>query len=157
MLLPSARVTLVYNPKLNHQGKFHVSLEEKIYELRQEKLKQIEALGQRAYPYRFEFTHTVPQILAEYGEKTAEELTGNRVDVKVAGRIVSIRLQGKAGFAHLQQDGKRLQIYVKLDFVGAELDETYLKEAIERTRTVTKGSMVKVALRERAGRAGKAG
>src|SRR5947209_8317502 len=96
----------------------HVSLEEKIYELRQEKLKQIEALGQRAYPYRFEFTHTVPQILAEYGEKTAEELTGNRVDVKVAGRIVSIRLQGKAGFAHLQQDGKRLQIYVKLDFVG---------------------------------------
>ncbi|HEX3154370.1 MAG TPA: lysine--tRNA ligase, partial [Candidatus Angelobacter sp.] len=34
------------------------------------------------------------------------------------GRIISIRLQGKAGFAHLQQGGKRLQIYVKLDFVG---------------------------------------
>ena len=95
-----------------------MSLEEKIYELRQEKLKQIEALGQQAYPYRFEFTHAIPQILAEYGEKTAEELEGNRVNVKVAGRIVSIRLQGKAGFAHLQQDGKRLQIYVKLDFVG---------------------------------------
>ena len=31
---------------------------------------------------------------------------------------MSIRGQGKAGFAHLQQAGKRLQIYVKLDFVG---------------------------------------
>src|SRR4051812_7488338 len=31
---------------------------------------------------------------------------------------MSIRGQGKAGFAHLQQDGQRLQIYVKLDFVG---------------------------------------
>src|SRR5439155_187527 len=118
LLLPTAPVALIYNPRFNYKAYITVSLEEKIYKLRQEKLKQIEALGQQAYPYRFEFTHTVPQILAEYGEKTAEELAGNRVDVKVAGRIVSIRLQGKAGFAHLQQDGKRLQIYVKLDFVG---------------------------------------
>jgi lysyl-tRNA synthetase class 2 len=95
-----------------------VSLEQKIYELRQEKLRQIEALGQQTYPYRFDFTHTVPQILSEYGEKTAEQLDNPRVDVKVAGRIISLRLQGKAGFAHLQQGGKRLQIYVKLDFVG---------------------------------------
>jgi len=95
-----------------------VSLEDHIYQLRQEKLKQIEALGQQTYPYKFEFTHTIPLILEQYGGKTAEELEQNRVTVKVAGRIVSIRLQGKAGFAHLQQDGKRLQIYVKLDFVG---------------------------------------
>ena len=95
-----------------------MSLEQKIYELRQEKLKQIEALGQPAYPYKFEFTHTVPQILAEYGEKAAEQLENPRVNVKVAGRIISLRLQGKAGFAHLQQGGQRLQIYVKLDFVG---------------------------------------
>ena len=96
----------------------HVSLEDHIYQLRQEKLKQIEALGQQAYPYKFEFTHSIPQILEEHGGKTAEELEPNRVNVKVAGRIVSIRLQGKAGFAHVQQNGQRLQIYVKLDFVG---------------------------------------
>ena len=59
---------------LNYQGKIHVSLEQKIYELRQEKLREIEKLGQPAYPYKFEFTHTVPQILAEYGEKAAEQL-----------------------------------------------------------------------------------
>jgi lysyl-tRNA synthetase class 2 len=60
----------------------------------------------------------VPEILAAYSEKTAEQLETPRVAVKVAGRIISLRLQGKAGFAHLQQGGKRLQIYVKLDFVG---------------------------------------
>ncbi len=95
-----------------------MSFEENVYQLRQEKLRQIEALGQQAYPHKFAVTHTVPQVLAEYGDKTAEQLENPRVPVRVAGRIISIRLQGKAGFAHLQQGGQRLQIYVKLDFVG---------------------------------------
>jgi len=95
-----------------------MSFEQNVYQLRQEKLRQIEALGQQAYPHKFEFTHAVPQILAEYTDKTAEQLENPRVEVKVAGRIISIRLQGKAGFAHLQQGGQRLQVYVKLDFVG---------------------------------------
>ncbi len=95
-----------------------MALDQKIYELRRDKLKQIEALGQQAYPYRYETTHLIPQILDQYSPKTAEELTEPRVNVSVAGRLMSIRLQGKAGFAHLQQNGKRLQIYVKLDFVG---------------------------------------
>ena len=95
-----------------------MALDDKIYELRKEKLKQIEALGQLAYPYRYESTHTIPQILDLYLPKTAEELAEPRVNVSVAGRIMSTRLMGKAGFAHLQQGGKRLQIYVKLDFVG---------------------------------------
>ena len=38
---------------------------------------------------------------------------------------MSIRVQGKAGFAHLQQGGKRLQIYVKLDFVGEKAFQLY--------------------------------
>ena len=95
-----------------------MSLEEQIYRQRREKLQQIEALGQPAYPFRYDFSHTIPQILSAYGEKTAEQLENPRVNTRVAGRIMSLRLQGKAGFAHLQQGGKRLQIYVKLDFVG---------------------------------------
>jgi lysyl-tRNA synthetase, class II len=93
-------------------------LDENIYEIRREKLKKIEALGQPAYPRKFNFTHIVPQILSEYGGQTAEELESPRVTVRVAGRIMAIRLMGKAGFAHLQQDGQRLQIYVKKDAVG---------------------------------------
>jgi lysyl-tRNA synthetase class 2 len=62
----------------------------------------------------------VAQILAEYGGKTGEELEATHINVCVAGRIMAIRLMGKAGFAHLQQDGQRLQIYVKKDAVGEQ-------------------------------------
>jgi len=95
-----------------------LSLDENIYELRRQKLKQIEALGQTAYRSKYEFTHTIPQILADYSDKTAEQLEASRVNARVAGRIMAIRLMGKAGFSHLQQEGKRLQIYVKKDAVG---------------------------------------
>ncbi len=92
--------------------------DENVYELRRQKLKQIEALGQTAYRSKYEFTHTIPRILEEYSDKTAEQLETPRVNVRVAGRIMAIRLMGKAGFSHLQQEGKRLQIYVKKDAVG---------------------------------------
>jgi len=95
-----------------------VSLEKKIYELRRQKLQEIEALGQQAYPHKFAFTHTVPQILADFSHNTAEELEKGRVDVKIAGRMIAVRLMGKAAFAHLQQGGQKLQIYVKKDAVG---------------------------------------
>jgi lysyl-tRNA synthetase class 2 len=102
-----------------------LALDDHIYELRREKLKAIEALGQATYRSKYEFSHTLEQILAEYTAKTAEELDQMRVNVRVAGRIMAIRLMGKAGFAHLQQDGKRLQIYVKKDAVGEKGFELY--------------------------------
>jgi lysyl-tRNA synthetase class 2 len=54
----------------------------------------------------------------KYGEKSAAELEADKHEVRVAGRLVSLRLMGKAGFAHLQGSGKRIQIYVKKDVVG---------------------------------------
>jgi lysyl-tRNA synthetase, class II len=102
-----------------------LALDEHIYELRREKLKQIEALGQQAYPRKYEFTHTLEQVLAQYAEKTAEDLEKSHVNLRVAGRIMAIRLMGKAGFAHLQQGGKKLQIYVKKDAVGDKGFELY--------------------------------
>jgi lysyl-tRNA synthetase class 2 len=102
-----------------------VSLEQKIFEQRLEKLKEIEALGQRAYPHKYETSHSIPQILVEYSSKSGEELEASKTNVQVAGRLMSIRGQGKAGFAHLQQDGARLQIYVKLDAVGEKAFQLY--------------------------------
>ncbi len=102
-----------------------MALDQKIYELRKDKLKQIEALGQLAYPYRYETTHAIPQIVEEFSAKTAPELESPRVEVSVAGRLMSIRVQGKAGFANLQQGGKRLQIYVRLDAVGEKAFQLY--------------------------------
>ena len=94
-----------------------MSLEDELYEQRIRRIGEIEALGFRAYGRRFDFTHTIPQILTEYGEKTAEQLEP-RVQVRIAGRVATKRLMGKAGFAHLQQNGRQLQIYVRKDAVG---------------------------------------
>ena len=116
--------SILYNLR-SAEGMAALSLEEKIYSERIEKLRKIEALGQPSYPYKFEVSHTIGEILAQYSGKSAEELTAQKVAVQVAGRIMSLRGQGKAGFAHLQQGGDKLQIYVKLDFVGEKGFELY--------------------------------
>jgi len=94
-----------------------LSLEDDLLKQRLARVREIEALGYRAYGRRFDFTHTIPEILGAYGSKTAEELTPE-VRVRVAGRMMTVRHMGKAGLAHLQQNGERLQIYVKKDAVG---------------------------------------
>jgi lysyl-tRNA synthetase class 2 len=93
-----------------------LSLEDDLYQQRIGRIAEIEALGFRAYGQRFDFTHTISQIVAEFGDKTAEQLEP-RVAVRVAGRIATMRLMGKAGFAHILQNGERLQIYVRKDAV----------------------------------------
>ena len=93
-----------------------MSLEDELLEQRLERIRAIEALGFRPYGQRFEFTHTIPEILAEYNAKTAEELAVP-VRVRIAGRVQTLRRMGKAGFAHLAQAGERLQIYVRKDAV----------------------------------------
>jgi lysyl-tRNA synthetase class 2 len=102
-----------------------VSLEDSIYDLRKQKLQQIEALGQPAYPHHFSSTHQLPQILSAYAASTGEALEAERVNVTIAGRLIAIRLMGKASFAHLQQAGEKLQIYVKRDLVGEPQWELY--------------------------------
>jgi len=99
---------------------FDSEFERSLFELRKSKLEEIEKLGQAAYPNQFPASHTVPQVRAKWDEAQAEALEANRVTVAVAGRIMAIRAQGKAGFATLQQDGQRLQIYVRLDAVGEQ-------------------------------------
>jgi lysyl-tRNA synthetase class 2 len=96
-----------------------MSLEDELYQQRIGRIAEIEALGFQPYGQRFDFTHTVPQILADYSAKTAAELEP-RVTVKVAGRILTIRRMGKAGFAHLLQNGERLQIYIRKDAVSEQ-------------------------------------
>jgi len=88
------------------------------FEQRQKKLEQIQALGHEAYPREFRWTDTAAALVEKFGETPAAELEANKREVRVAGRIVSLRLMGKAGFAHLRGSGKRVQIYVKKDVVG---------------------------------------
>ncbi len=97
---------------------FDSEFERNLFALRQEKLSQIVGLGQSAYPNQFLSTATVPEILEKFGDSSSEELEASHAGATVAGRLMAIRGQGKAGFAHLQQGGKRLQIYVRQDAVG---------------------------------------
>ena len=124
--VPTRGESIVYNSLSSHRNqRTPLALDENIYELRREKLKQIEALGQPAYPRKYEFTHSG----ADSGGVQRQDRRGtgesSRANVRVAGRIMAIRLMGKAGFAHLQQGGQKLQIYVKKDAVGEKGFELY--------------------------------
>jgi lysyl-tRNA synthetase class 2 len=104
---------------------FDSEFERNLFDLRKTKLTEIEKLGQAAYPNQFPFSHTIPAVRAKWGSSQAEELEATRVTVAIAGRIMAIRAQGKAGFATLQQEGERLQIYVRLDAVGEQAFALY--------------------------------
>jgi len=99
---------------------FDSEFERGLFELRKTKLEEIEKLGQEAYPNQYPASHTIPAVREHWNETQAEDLEATRVTVSVAGRIMAIRAQGKAGFATLQQGGQRLQIYVRLDAVGEQ-------------------------------------
>jgi lysyl-tRNA synthetase class 2 len=88
------------------------------FEQRQKKLEQIRALGLDPFPHEFRCTDTPQSLVERFGQAPGPELEANRREVRLAGRIISYRLMGKAGFAHLQGSGKRIQIYVRKDAVG---------------------------------------
>ncbi len=85
---------------------------------RRQKLEQIVALGYDPFPHKFVYTHTAAEIVRRFAGRSAAELEGERIKVRLPGRIQTIRLHGKAGFAHLLGQGQRLQIYIKKDTVG---------------------------------------
>ena len=89
-----------------------------LFEQRLKKLAQIEELGYDRFPREFRWNETAASLVEKYGAKTAEELEADQRKIRVAGRLVSMRLMGKAGFAHLQGSGKRIQIYAKKDVLG---------------------------------------
>ncbi|MGI4756964.1 MAG: lysine--tRNA ligase [Janthinobacterium lividum] len=112
---------------------FASDFEEEQYKLRQDKLKRIGELGVEAglkpleatYPNSFRTTHEVPAILRDFADVSGDALEADHVDASIAGRVMAHRRQGKAGFAVLQANGSRLQIYVRKDDVGERAFELY--------------------------------
>jgi lysyl-tRNA synthetase, class II len=107
---------------------YESEFEKNLYQQRRDKLQQIAALGQLSglshaqatYPNSYAASHTIPELRAAYDHFTAADLESAPcpIEVSIAGRIMAIRVQGKAGFAQLQQGGQRFQIYVRKDDVG---------------------------------------
>ena len=102
-----------------------MSLEDQLFEQRYRKIRDLEALGFTAYPKKYPFTHLLPALRSEYDAVDGEKLAEQKVQVRVCGRLMTIRRQGKAGFCHLQQQGAQMQVYVRKDDVGEQAFELY--------------------------------
>ncbi|MBL4937104.1 lysine--tRNA ligase [Clostridium sp. YIM B02515] len=82
--------------------------------LRRQKLADLQAQGKDPFDvYKVNRTHTSQEVKDNF--ESLENQT-----VTVAGRLMSKRVQGKAGFSHIQDRFGRLQMYIKIDDVGEE-------------------------------------
>jgi len=88
--------------------------ENKLIAQRREKLTQIRERGV-AFPNDFRRNVIAGELHAEYGEKEPEELEQMAVRVRVAGRLMSRRIMGKASFCHVQDMSGRIQIFLQRD------------------------------------------
>ncbi|MCI0412511.1 lysine--tRNA ligase [bacterium] len=95
-----------------------MSTEEEYIQQRRLKLDKLRELGIDVYPRRFDFTHSITDIVSELKDVPAEELENKHRHEAVAGRIVALRGFGKACFLSLQQDGACLQVYLRKDVLG---------------------------------------
>jgi lysyl-tRNA synthetase, class II len=102
-----------------------MSTEDQFIQQRREKLAKLRQLGVDVYPRRFQFTRTIQDVLAQYGDKTAEELESLHVKERISGRVLAIRGHGKAGFLSLKQESAQIQVYVRKDIVGEEQFPVY--------------------------------
>ncbi len=89
-----------------------------IFEQRVAKLQRLREQGIEPYPYRFERSHLASEVQSNFDVLEGQE-------VRVAGRLLTMRVMGKASFAHLLDQSGRIQIYVKRDLVGEDQYELF--------------------------------
>lgn len=87
-----------------------------IMQQRREKVAALREMGINPYPYEFPRTHTIQAAVEQFDD--LEE----KVTVKLAGRLMTKRVMGKASFAHFMDGSGKMQLYIRRDDVG---DEAY--------------------------------
>ena len=95
--------------------------------VRREKLDYLVSKGINPFGSRFDVTSNSKEIKEACSDKTNEDLEEMNMQVRVAGRIMTKRGKGKAGFMHIQDKYGQIQIYVKLDNVGEEEYDLFLR------------------------------
>jgi len=88
--------------------------ENKLIAQRRDKLAKLREQGV-AFPNDFRRNVVAGELHAEYGEKPAEELEARGIRVRVAGRLMTRRVMGKASFVHVQDMSGRIQLYLQRD------------------------------------------
>ena len=102
----------------------HEQTAEELHELkriRREKLAELQAAGKDPFQQvRFERDHYTTDIHEHF-----DELEGKTV--RLAGRMMSKRIMGKASFSDMRDRYGRLQLYIKRDNVGEDVYKGYKK------------------------------
>ncbi|MGS4202656.1 lysine--tRNA ligase [Staphylococcus pseudintermedius] len=89
-------------------------------QVRRQKLQELRDLGIDPFGEKFERTGTAETLKAQWDQYAKEELAEKETEshTVIAGRIMTKRGKGKAGFAHVQDLSGQIQIYVRKDQVG---------------------------------------
>jgi lysyl-tRNA synthetase class 2 len=95
-----------------------------LIEQRRGKLAEWRSTG-HAYPTDFRRDALALDLLEQYGDKTEPELESHPVHVKIAGRIMTRRLMGKASFTHILDMSGRMQLYIRQEDVTPEVYEEF--------------------------------
>jgi lysyl-tRNA synthetase class 2 len=100
----------------------HHSTEQDLIQHRLDKLERIRGRGDEPFKYKFERTHSIAQARAEYeaAEAATEDKESIDVRVRLAGRMMAFRDQGKVAFADLRDESARLQLYLSQKNLGDE-------------------------------------
>ena len=90
--------------------------------VRREKLQALYDSGNNPFEItKYDRTHESRDAIALYEEKESSLAEGEVINVRLAGRLVSRRIMGKASFAHILDDQGKIQLYVARDGVGEEV------------------------------------
>jgi lysyl-tRNA synthetase class 2 len=101
--------------------------ENKLIAQRREKLARLREQGV-AFPNDFRRNVVAGELHAEYGGRPPAELESLAVRVRVAGRIMSRRVMGKASFVHVQDMSGRIQLYVQRDALPDGVYEQFKRD-----------------------------
>ena len=99
-------------------------------QVRRQKMQDLIDMGIDPFGSRYDRTSNSGIIKSSYEDKTKEELDELQVTVKIAGRIMTKRRQGKAGFMNIQDREGQIQIYVRKDEIGDDQYEIFKKNDI---------------------------
>ncbi|MFP5183141.1 MULTISPECIES: lysine--tRNA ligase [Bacillus] len=121
------------------------------FQVRRDKMNKMREEGIDPFGERYDRSHQSAQIIAEYDEFSKEDLEEKAAQVTIAGRMMTKRGKGKAGFAHIQDLEGQIQIYVRKDSVGEEAYELFkssdLGDIIGVTGTVFKTNVGELSIK----------
>ena len=82
---------------------------------RRHNFEELKRLGIDPYPVTFNRTHTISELVDNFGSRSAEELDSEKIQTTTAGRILAIRSFGKANFLVLSDGRSKIQVYIRKD------------------------------------------